>query len=96
MARIKKSAQSTIWIYLVFWVCYLPYFFVYVYVYVESIPPPRELIMFTVTLVLVNSALNPVIYCWKIRHFRPSILRILRKITNRNNLGERSVYSFDG
>lgn len=80
MARVNKSAQSTIWIYLIFWLCYLPNFFVFCYSFVTK-EPQQKLQMFTVTLVLLNSSLNPVIYCWKIRHIRPTIVDTLRRIT---------------
>ena len=38
-----------------------------------------ELRQFTVTLAYVNSALNPLLYCWKIREVRQSVKEIIRE-----------------
>ena len=34
----------------------------------------------TTTLVFVNSCLNPLIYCWKLRHIRRTIRMTLRNV----------------
>ena len=87
IARLRKSAVSSFYIYLVFIVCCLPE---YSRLVVSLIRPPTSIFMkviylYTWTLVFVNSSLNPVIYCWKMRHIRHSILGILRDIFPRQN-----------
>ena len=85
-ARVRKSAQSTYWIYLVFLVCYLPQFFVRCFRHLTR--PHQKDILITLlvsswTLVHLNSALNPVIYCWKMRRIRRTVIDILRNIIQR-------------
>ena len=77
----RKSAQSTLFIYLAFWVCYLPHFISIAYLnYVERTKTLSMLSQFFVTLLLFNSCLNPVIYCWRIRKIRHAIMETLRNI----------------
>lgn len=81
--RITKSANSTFCIYLLFWVCYLPHLFVSIArrIHGNESVTINVLYVFSETLVLLNSSLNPVIYCWKMRQIRQTILNILRKMS---------------
>ena len=81
-ASLIKSAVSTFWVYLVFLVCYLPFFIcsVVVAIYGPNIAL-NTLVLFSYTLVFVNSSLNPVIYCWKMRHIRQAIMAMLRNMS---------------
>ncbi|XP_078348527.1 adenosine receptor A3-like [Oculina patagonica] len=80
--RRRKSAVSTFYVYLVFLVCCLPQYFVNVARLSVSEPniALHGLWLYTVSLVFVNSSLNPVIYCWKMKHVRHAIMDILRNI----------------
>ena len=40
----------------------------------------KRFFLFSVTLIHLNSSLNPVIYCWKMRHIRHAIMDILRNM----------------
>ena len=86
ITRQRKSAVSTFYVYLVFLVCYLPNYCTLV-ASMLSAPSTslNDLFLYSWTLVLVNSSLNPVIYCWKMRHIRHSIMDILRNIFQRQN-----------
>jgi len=77
-----KSTVSTFWVYLVFLVCYLPMLIclAVVAIYGPNITLNR-LLLFACTLVFVNSSLNPVIYCWKIRNIRQAVMTILRNMS---------------
>ncbi len=83
IASLSKSAQSTFCIYLAFWVCYLPNFFIAIARYRDRSTILSTLNEFAWTLVFLNSSLNPVIYCWKMRHIRHSVMGILRNIFRR-------------
>ena len=74
-ARLKKSSLATFFIYLVYLACYLPI----AYVVLAKINGKTAL-YFTSTLVYLNSSLNPLIYCWKMRHIRQTVINILRNI----------------
>ena len=80
-ARLIKSAVGTFYVYLVFLACYLPNLCVGV-ISLTTVPSTvtRHLQFYTFTLVALNSSLNPLIYCWKIRHIRHTVMEILRNI----------------
>ncbi|XP_078346091.1 adenosine receptor A3-like [Oculina patagonica] len=81
VVRQRKSAVSTFYVYLVFLVCYLPLHFTFVAVIISgSNLTLTGLLLYFHTLVFINSSLNPVIYCWKLRPIRHAIMDMLRKI----------------
>ena len=84
-ASLIKSAVSTFWVYLVFLVCYLPMLIclAVVAIYGPDITLNRAS-SFSCTLVFLNSSLNPVIYCWKMRHIRHAVMNILRNMSWHN------------
>ena len=75
-ARLKKSSLATFFIYLVYLACYLPI----ACVVLAKINGKTALYFTLVTLVYLNSSLNPLIYCWKMRHIRQTVINILRNI----------------
>ncbi|XP_078348478.1 melanocortin receptor 4-like [Oculina patagonica] len=85
IASLGKSVHATFCIYLAFWVCYLPNFFISVAFLIHSSRSDIISILhdFSMTLVFLNSSLNPVIYCWKMRHIRHTVMGILRNIYRR-------------
>ena len=79
VVRVTKSAVATIYIYLVFLICYLPNTCILCIIVTSSEPPLNTVIKYgTFTLVLLNSSLNPLIYCWKMRHIRRAVMNTLR------------------
>ena len=81
-ASLIKSAVSTFWVFLVFWGCYLPMLIclAVVAIYGPNITLKRTS-SFSCTLVFLNSSLNPLIYCWKMRHIRHAVMNILRNMS---------------
>ena len=81
-ASFIKSAVGSFYVYLVFLVCYLPIFicFAAIAIYGSNIALNR-LLLFSSTLLFLNSSLNPVIYCWKMRHIRYAVMDILRNMS---------------
>ena len=80
-ARERKAAVGTFYVYLVFLICYLPS--TCVWIIQISAGPSTMLLQFglyTNTLILLNSSLNPLIYSWKMRYVRHAIMEILRNI----------------
>ncbi|XP_078348529.1 adenosine receptor A3-like [Oculina patagonica] len=78
-ARQRKYAFSTFYVYLVFLICCLPE---YCLNFVLRISGPSAALngplLYFKTLLRINSSLNPVIYCWKMRHIRHAVIDILR------------------
>ena len=80
--RKRKSAMASLYVYLVFIACYLPD--ICVLIIVASISEPRidlgHLQFYTLTLLFLNSTLNPLIYCWKMKRIQHTIVSTLRHI----------------
>ena len=81
-ARLKKSAVGTFYVYLVFLLCYLPQVCSYVAVIISgsSQTAIKGWSLYTLTLIFLNSSLNPLIYCLKMRHIRHAIMKMLRHV----------------
>ena len=87
IVSVVKSAVGIFYVYLVFLACYLPYFLCLAVTDVTvSGNALKRFYLFSYTFVFLNSSLNPVIYCWKMRHIRHAIMDILRNMSwNRNH-----------
>ena len=79
-ARLRKSAVATFYAYLVFLVCYLPAFCTGVAKVHGETPLLSLLWVFRYTFMHLNSSLNPLIYCWKMRNIRQAVKNILGSI----------------
>ena len=79
VARLVKLAVSTFYVYLVFLVCYLPGICLNIAGIVSG-PNTTQLrvLYYSLTMMLLNSSLNPLIYCWKMRHIRQSVINIMQ------------------
>ena len=75
--RQKSSVRSAFYIYLLLLACYLPKIFTKFAMKSEKIIVEIILHQYTITFVFANSCLNPLIYCWKLRHIRRTIRMIL-------------------
>ena len=80
-ARLKKTTLATFYVYVVFVVCFLPYICVKAAdrIYGES-ELRLHLLYYSTTLVYLNSSLNPLVYCWKMRNIRQAVISVLRNI----------------
>ena len=78
----RKSAMASLFVYLVFIVCYLPN--ICTLFIIAAISEPRidveHLWFYTITLSFLNSTLNPLIYCWKMKQLRTTMMRKLRDV----------------
>ena len=89
-----KSTVSIFYVYLLLLICYLPFFIckAVIRVYGSSIAL-KQFLLYSSTLIFLNSSLNPVIYCWKMRHVRHAIVNILRKMSRTSNRPLRINYN---
>ena len=78
--RYRKAVTSALWVQVTMTFCYLPYGIV------EILRPQIELscklylsIQLKANLVLLNSSLNPLRYCWKIREVREAVKDTIRQ-----------------
>ena len=86
VARQTPTVRGAFYVYFVVLVCYLPLFCINIAVMIsgESILL-LVLCHFSMTLLFLNSSLNPLIYCWKMRHIRRAVMDILRNISPSHN-----------
>ena len=79
IARYTKAVYSALWVQVTLVVCYLPLAIVVALTPQKGIPKSMYLNkQFTITLVYLNSSLNPLLYCWKIREVRQAVKKTLR------------------
>ena len=80
--RKRKSAMASLYVYLVFIVCYLPNICVLIIIAKNSEPRNdlQHLQFYTLTLQFLNSTLNPLIYYWKMKGIQHTIVRTLRNL----------------
>ena len=81
IARYRKTVSSALWLQLALVVCYLPYGIALALnaqkVLTSSLFLVRD---YTQTLVFINSSLNPILYCWKIRQVRQAVKGTVRHL----------------
>ena len=84
-ASIRKSAVGVFYVYLVFLVCYLPHFLLLLIHLPSFAAMKHTLELYSMTLIFLNSSLNPVVYCWKMKQIRRAIINILRNFIRRHH-----------
>ena len=81
LARYKKTVNNMLYVYLAFIVCYLPLFCILIVIHVRGVNRIIKILRFvSATLIFVNSSLNPLLYCWKIREIRQVVLAAIAKL----------------
>ena len=78
-ARQKKCTVAIFYLYLTLLICYLPNACLALMIVVDA-SFPSEIIYFSDALVYLNSSLDPLIYCWKMRQVRLTAMNILRNM----------------
>ena len=80
MARYKKTVINALWVHLNLATCYLPFAVVMTVSAVQGLSPSVFLAEFVaVNFIYLNSSLNPVLYCWKIKEVRQAVKETLRQ-----------------
>ena len=80
MGRLIKSAINTMFILLVFIVCYFPTNVSLVTFAFHKDTSNVQAIIYTYNLVLLNSSINPLVYCWRRRDIRLAVKQTLAKL----------------
>ena len=80
--RKMRSAMASLYVYLIFTVCYLTN--ICVLIIMGSTSERRNdlqhLHFYTLTLLFLNSTLNPLIFCWKMKPIQHTIVVTLRNL----------------
>lgn len=81
IARYKKAVYNALWLQLALVVCYLPYGIVVVVMAKTGLSPSLYIArQVALTLIMLNSSLNPVLYCLKIREVRQAVKITIRQL----------------
>ena len=81
LVKYKRSIYTMFYIYIAFIFCSLPVFSVMIALQIQGPERPTIIVQFLgSTLVYINSSLNPVLYCWRIREIRRMVKRTVLKI----------------
>ena len=83
MARYRKIVSTALWVQFLLLACYLPMGIVTALIAIREIIPSLLVAwIFSSTLSLLNSTLNPIIYCWKIREVRRAAMDTTKQISS--------------
>jgi len=82
IARWKRSALNTFIYYICMILCYFPMFTGMVVLTIHSRLQRQEWEL-TNTVLFMNSSINPILYCWRLRELRTAVLKIIRKLLRR-------------
>ncbi|KAL9986838.1 hypothetical protein ACROYT_G001044, partial [Oculina patagonica] len=77
----KKSAINALFVYVVFLACYVPYFCCTILLIVDRFRVPfLAAYQVSLFLVILNSSMNPIVYCWRYREIRNLAKSIVKGI----------------
>lgn len=82
IAELRRSIINTFYVFFAFLFCFLPYFFLGIFISSTNHwnKAVMQLNLYATSLVLANSALNPVIYCCRRRELRGAVKQIFQNI----------------
>ena len=79
IARYRKTVSSALWVQMTLLACYTPYGILSIFAVTGLRSPTFDLAWdSTLTLLFLNSTLNPFLYCWKIRQIRQAVMGTVR------------------
>ncbi|XP_078361682.1 trace amine-associated receptor 9-like [Oculina patagonica] len=81
IARYRKTVSSALWIQMTLLACYLPYAIFVGIIAVTGLTKSSLDIAWaiTISLLLLNSSINPLLYCWKMREVRQAVKETIRQ-----------------
>ena len=79
MARLTSSAINTFLFYLFMVMCYFPNF-VLMTLFGTTYKAWKGEWTFATTVVFMNSAINPILYCWRLRELRKAVTKIAKQV----------------
>ena len=81
IARYKKAVSTALWLQLTLVACYLPYGVASAFVTNGKISSSVLYAwIYATTLVLSNSSINPILYCWKLEEARQAVKDTIRQV----------------
>jgi len=81
VTNIKNQAVSTFWVYCLLAVCFTPYLCTVAVIEAKGITTATRISYeLTATLIFINSSLNPLIYCWRLREINDAVRQTWRSL----------------
>ena len=82
IARYKNSVSNAVWVQVALLICYIPLPVVVMLVAYGQIPESQSEIAFYVArnFVYLNSSLNPILYCWRMRTVRQEAKNTIKQL----------------
>ena len=85
IARYKKMVYSVAWLQMALTVCYMPIISFLLLAVVTQRFGNAFLYRSAITVVFLNSSINPILYCWRIREVKREVKNILKQIYQRSS-----------
>ena len=79
VARYKKTVSIIAWVQLGLFACYSPFCIALISFHFEDFLDDN-IFYFFLCLLFLNSSLNPILYCWKIREVKQAVKDIIRQL----------------
>ena len=81
----KRSVKNMFYVYFLLLICYVPYLTMFYVIHTTQRTATKFAVLrYSITLVFANSAMNPILYCWRIKEIRKEVIVTLKKITCRH------------
>lgn len=81
MVRYKRSTITMLYILGFFLLCYFPFLVVMlVQIAIGETLQTKVAYLYTVTSIFINSAVNPLIYCWRMKEIRMAIMKVINSV----------------
>ena len=80
IARYKRIVSSIAWVQLALLVCYLPFSVTFMLALFGEISLPIIVPRLAYSFLYLNSSLNPILYCWRIREVREAVKGTIRQL----------------
>ncbi|XP_078345381.1 melanocyte-stimulating hormone receptor-like [Oculina patagonica] len=83
MTRLKKSSMNTFLFFIFLILSYFPMFILMLLFAMSKKDWPKEW-NFAVTVVFMNSSINPLLYCWRLGELRTAVVKTAREMLRTN------------
>ena len=80
LPRLKKSIWNTFYVYCIFFSCYTPHVSFMIFSFITERCWLSMVVDITSTIVFLNSTLNPLLYCWRIRDIRYAVKGVFTQL----------------
>ena len=85
LARYKKMVHSVALLQMALIVCYMPLIFVFLSRLIKLFDETEFLYLSAITVLFMNSSVNPILYCWRIGEVKKEVKNTLKGIFQRSS-----------